>query len=67
LAGPTLRQAHRAPEVRDGLALGGGPTIFFKSSRSAAASSIRSGNSFFSRVFPSSSAFRRLASQTPIK
>ena len=39
--GPTLRQAHDGPKVRDGFALDGGPYHFFdKSSRSAAASSI---------------------------
>jgi hypothetical protein len=48
-AGPTLRQIHHGLQVRDGFALGGGPYHFFdRSSRSAAASSICSANSFFS-------------------
>jgi hypothetical protein len=41
VTGPTLRQAHDGPKVRDGFAPGGGPYHFFpRSSRSAAASSI---------------------------
>src|SRR5258708_35400387 len=51
--------------MRDTFALGGGPYHFFaRSSRSAAASSICSANSFFSLAFSSSSCFRRLASET---
>src|SRR6195256_3923625 len=51
--------------MRDTFALGGGPYHFFaRSSRSAAASSICSAKSFFSRAFSSSSCFRRLASET---
>src|SRR6202035_479419 len=51
--------------MRDTFALGGGPYHFFaRSSRSAAASSICSANSFFSLAFSSSSCFRSLDSET---
>ena len=63
--GPPLRQAHHGLQMRDRVALGGGPYHFFdRSSRSAAASSICSASSFFSFAFSSSSAFSRLASET---
>src|SRR5690606_38534706 len=66
-AGPTLRQAHGGPQMRDGFAPGGGSYHFFvKSSRSAEASSIWSASSRFSFAFSSSSAFSRLASETSI-
>jgi hypothetical protein len=72
-AGPPFRQAHRGPQMRDTLALGGGPYhCFDRSSRSADASSIASASSFFSFPFTpqtplefvgtSSSCFRRFAS-----
>lgn len=64
-AGPTLRQAHDDLQMRDGVALHGGPYQFFDtSSRIAATSSICSANSFFSFAFSSSSCFSRLASDT---
>src|ERR1700760_4690697 len=51
--------------MRDTFALGGGPYHFFaRSSRSAAASSICSAESFFSLAFSSSSCLSRLTSET---
>src|SRR3954462_14120910 len=64
-ADPPLRQAEFGLQMRDSLALGGGPYHFFESnSRSAAASSICPAKSFFSLAFSSSSSFSRLASET---
>ena len=64
-AGPTFRQAHHGLQMRDRVALDGGPYHFFdRSSRIAATSSICSASSFFSFAFSSSSAFSRLASDT---
>src|SRR5690606_32834632 len=64
-AGPPFRQAACGPQMRQGAALGGRPYhLFDRSSRSAEASSIWSASSFFSLAFSSSSAFRRLASET---
>jgi hypothetical protein len=63
--GPPLRQAHPGLQMRHCSAFGGEPYHFFeRSSRSAAASSICSANSFFSFAFLSASAFSRLASET---